>query len=92
MCMAGSIRPRPDRGRDAWQLRVFIGRDAEGRVRHTSRIFRGSRRAAERELARMVALQTLEPAAVPQGGARTWGPKTTINDAIAGWVENGWQD
>lgn len=40
----------------------------------------------------MVATQAMEPAVVPQDGARPWGRATTVNDAIAGWMENGWQD
>ena len=50
--MAGSLRKRPELGADAWELRVFLGRDNRGRVRHKSRTFRGSKRAAEKELAR----------------------------------------
>ena len=51
--MPGSMREkRPG----AWGLRVFVGRDEnDGRVRHRSRMFEGSKRAAERELARLVA-------------------------------------
>lgn len=90
--MAGSIRARRDRGHDAWELRVFVGRDPQGRVRHTSKLFRGTRRAAERELARMVLRQEDQPEVVPDQSARSWGPTTTFNDAIAGWRENGWQD
>ena len=52
--MAGSIRKRLDKGHDAYELRVFLGRDDAGRTRHKSTLFRGSRRAAEMELARLV--------------------------------------
>jgi integrase len=90
--MAGSIRERRDKGSDAWELRVYLGRDANGRVRHRSRLFHGTKRAAERELARLVTRQEESPAIVPDEAARPWGPATTINDAIAGWRENGWQD
>ncbi len=90
--MAGSIRARPEKGRDAWELRVFVGRDARGRVRHKSRLFHGTRRAAERELARMVLQQEDSPEVVPDESSRVWGPATTFNDAIVGWRENGWQD
>jgi hypothetical protein len=55
--MAGSIRKRAELGRDAWELRVFLGRDSRGRVRHKSRVFRGSKRAAEKELSRLVLAQ-----------------------------------
>ena len=90
--MAGSIRPRPDKGSDAWELRVFLGRDAAGRVRHKSRLFHGTRRAADRELAHLLAQQDEIPEVVPDQAARPWGPSTSFNDAIAGWRDNGWQD
>jgi integrase len=90
--MAGSIRQRPDRGEDAWELRVYLGRDGSGKVRHRSTTFRGTKRAAERELARLVAAQDSLPGVVPSEDARTWGPTTTINDAIEGWRANGWDD
>ncbi|HZD66692.1 MAG TPA: tyrosine-type recombinase/integrase [Acidimicrobiales bacterium] len=89
--MAGSIRGRPDRGADAWELRVVLGRDATGRVRHRSVTFRGSRRAAERELARLVADQGTEPERPVHQQERSWGPGTTINDAVERWRRNGWQ-
>jgi integrase len=88
--MAGSIRQRPDRGPDAWELRIFLGRDELGRVRHRSVTLHGSKRAAERELARLVAEHDLAPEPPPPPAP--WGPRTTINDAIAGWRDNGWQD
>ena len=90
--MAGSIRQKADRGPDAWELRVFLGRDDSGKVRHRSVTFRGTRRGAERELARLVAEQDREPIRVPEEDDRNWGPKTTVNDAIAGWRANGWDD
>jgi integrase len=90
--VAGSIRRRPDRGPDAYELRVYLGRDSAGRVRQVSQLFRGNKRAAERELRRMVARQEETPDVVPDDSARRWGPATTFNDAIEGWRENGWQD
>ncbi len=87
--MAGSIRLV--RGKDVWELRVFAGRDSSGKVRHVHLKFRGSRRAAERELARLVAEQGLTRRITPEPGA-DWGPNTTINDAINAWRENGWED
>jgi hypothetical protein len=42
-------------------------------------------------LARLVAEQTSTPAAVPEEPT-VWGPTTTINDAIAAWRDNGWED
>ena len=87
--MAGSARLI--RGDDVWELRVFVGRDSRGRVRHLHRTFRGSRRAAEHELARLIAAQDAVPAPVPEEPIR-WGPTTTLNDAIKAWTENGWED
>ncbi len=88
--MAGSLRPIPGKS-GLWELRVYLGRDASGRVRHRHARFHGSRREAERELARMVAEQTVQPLS-PPNEPRLWGPATTVNDAIAAWRHNGWQD
>jgi integrase len=77
--------------KDTWQLRVYIGRDSKGRVKHLHRTFRGSERAADRELARLITEQDLKPAPVTDEPTQ-WGPKTTVNDAIAAWKENGWQN
>jgi hypothetical protein len=88
--MPGSIRKRADRGTNVYELRVFLGRDDYGRVRHKSTIFRGSLRAAEMELARLVTEQAAEPDPMPLETA--FGPTTTINMAILAWRENGWQD
>ncbi|MDQ6839108.1 MAG: site-specific integrase [Actinomycetota bacterium] len=90
--MAGSLRQRPDRGSDAWELRLYLGRNAAGRIRQRSVLFRGTKRSAERELARLVAEQDRAPVAVPDESAHPWGPTTTINDAIEGWKANGWDD
>jgi integrase len=76
---------------DTWELRVYVGRDSEGRVRHLHRRFRGTRRAAERELARLVTEQETEPTAVPDPPPQ-WGSTTTVNDAITAWKANGWSD
>lgn len=90
--MAGSIRKRPDKGSDAFELRVFLGRDSSGRVRHKSQLFRGTQRGAEQALARLVVGQADEPALVPSEAAKPFSSITTINDAIAAWRVNGWQD
>jgi hypothetical protein len=68
---------------------VFLGRDTSGRVRHQSHLSRGSRRAAEKELARLIVKQDQAPARVPDDAQRQWGPTTTFHDAIAGWREKG---
>ena len=90
--MAGSLRKRPELGSDAWELRVFLGRDSRGRVRHKSRTFRGSKRAAEKELGRLVLAQDFEPEVPAETETTTWNGTTTVNDAIAGWRHNGWED
>jgi hypothetical protein len=44
------------------------------------------------ELARLVSEQAKGPAVIPQERQYAFGPSTTINAAIEGWKENGWQD
>jgi integrase len=88
--MPGSIRKRADRGPNVYELRVFLGRDHNGKVRHKNYTFRGPLRAAEMELARLVTEQAAEPDPVPLETA--FGQTTTINMAILAWKENGWQD
>jgi hypothetical protein len=90
--MSGSIRTRPDRGLGARELRILVGGDGRGRVRHASTLFRGTKRAAEQELARLLTQEPEIPSTVPDETARSWGRATTFNDAIAGWRDNGWQD
>ncbi len=87
--MAGSMRLV--RGTDVWELRVYLGRDSTGRVRQRSQRFQGTKRAAERELARLVIAQEDQPAVVPEAPVQ-WGPNTTINDALEAWRSNGWDD
>lgn len=50
--MRGSMRERRP---GVWELRVYAGRDASGKVQHHYATFHGNKRAAERTLARMVA-------------------------------------
>jgi integrase len=38
-----------------WRLRVFVGRDAAGRVQHKNKTFAGTKRQAQKELAKLVA-------------------------------------
>jgi hypothetical protein len=61
--MAGSLRQRTP---GVWGLRVYIGHNNTGRVRHKYTTFGGTIRAAERELARLVTNQEENPARVPQ--------------------------
>ena len=85
----GSMRLRTPP--DTWELRLYLGRDSSGRVRHKHTTFVGSKRAAERELARL-SLE-FESTAQPSPDQGTlWGVRTTFNDAILAWKENGWQD
>jgi hypothetical protein len=42
------------RGGDAWRIKVYLGRSADGRKRHLERTVSGSRRDAERKLSRLV--------------------------------------
>jgi integrase len=87
--VAGSVRQiRPG----VWELRIYLGRDDTGRVRHRHATLKGTRRAAERELARLVADQEREPERPSNEEEQAWGPTTTINDAVEGWRMNGWQD
>lgn len=87
--MAGSMRLviAPD----TWELRVYKGRDSAGKVKHRYQRFQGSKRQAERELARLVAEQEAKPSPVVESELR-WSSTTTINDAIEAWKNNGWQD
>ena len=78
--MAGSIRLKDHRP-NVWELRIYVGRDSTGRVRYRQATFHGTRRQAERELARLVAEQESALAAVPEEPL-AWGPTTTVNDAM----------
>ncbi len=50
------MRPRPDRGEDAWELVVNVGNDpVSGKRKQRSRLFRGTKRNAETALAQLVA-------------------------------------
>lgn len=88
--MAGSMRLI--RGKDVWELRAYLGRDSAGRVRHRYATFQGSRREADRALARLVADTERQQTTAQVEAPRTWGEKTTVNDAIAAWRDNGWED
>lgn len=62
--MRGSMK---ERSPGVWLLRAYLGRDSHGRVKHAAKTFRGGKRAAERELARLVAEQTALQAAKARG-------------------------
>jgi len=42
------------RGNEGWRIKVYVGRSGDGRKRYVERTVRGTRREAERELARLV--------------------------------------
>ena len=67
--MAGSIRPVKSRS-NTWELRIYLGRDSAGKVRHRHATFHGTRKQAERELARLIAEQDSKPAPVPTEAPR----------------------
>lgn len=73
--MAGSLR---EKSPGVWELRVYLGRDAAGKVRHKHARFRGGKRQAERELARLVT----ELDAGDGDVVLDWGPESTVNDAV----------
>ncbi|MDA8026769.1 MAG: tyrosine-type recombinase/integrase [Actinomycetota bacterium] len=87
--MAGSMRlvAQPD----TWELRVFMGRDSLGKIKHRYVRFRGTKRQAERELARLVSEHEAKPAPIVETEFK-WNSTTTINDAIVAWRNNGWAD
>jgi hypothetical protein len=88
--LPGSIRLV--RGQTTWELRVFLGRDATGRVRHRYATFHGTKRQAEAALDRLSADVQANSPLQPDERSRAWGPRTTINQAIEGWRDNGWDD
>jgi integrase len=74
-----------------WELRVFLGRDAAGRVRHRYKRVRGTKRVAKRALEDLVAEVRTSPE--PELEAKSqWGSDTTLNAAFEAWKQNGWQD
>ncbi len=74
-----------------WELRFYVGRDEQGRVKHKYATFVGGKREAERELARL-SLQFESKPQLSSGENTLWGAKTTFNEAILAWQQNGWQD
>jgi integrase len=92
--MGGSIR---EKRRGVWELRIYLGRDDDGKVRHRQLTFHGAKREAQRELNRLVAElefgnEHRDEALREASADPDWGPKTTFNDAIEGWRLNGWAD
>ncbi len=83
----GSIRLR--RKPNVWELRLYLGRDENGKVIHKYATFVGGKRVSEKELARLSFELESEPE-YPEPelklGERAeqirWGLGTTFNDAI----------
>ena len=75
--MAGSMRQR---GRDAWQLRVYAGRDAQtGRKRYVERTVRGTKREASKAIASLI---VESERFTPQSGA-----KGTFEALLREWLD-----
>ena len=66
--MRGSMRERRP---GVWELRVYAGRDASGKVEHHHATFHGSKRAAGRTLVRMVAEVDKDRTATEAPGAKS---------------------
>lgn len=62
-----------------WRLRVFVGRDVDGRVRHLNRTVAGTKREAQRELAKLVA--------DIERGALVTSHSGTVSDLVDRWLE-----
>jgi integrase len=87
--VAGSMRLV--RAPYVYELRVYLGRDSSGRVKHRYERFTGNKRAAQRALAALVAeVEHVKENRVEPGSV--WGSNTTLNSAFAAWKLNGWQD
>ena len=75
--MAGSIRQR---GEKSWELTVYIGYDSKARKRrYASKTIRGTKRDAERALAKFVT-------EVAEGGRVATGP-TSVEQALDQWLD-----
>jgi len=73
--MRGSLH---ELGDDHWKLRVFMGRD-NGKVRQLSRNFRGSKRAAQSALAKMVTEVEQQEVTVGNAG--------NLSDLLDRWLD-----
>jgi hypothetical protein len=86
-----------EKRRGVWELRVYLGRDAQEKVRHRQVTVHGAKREAQRELNRFIAElgdggEARDRALLEASADPAWGPKTTFNDALEGWRLNGWAD
>jgi uncharacterized protein YllA (UPF0747 family) len=66
-------------GEGHWRLRVFVGRE-DGKVRHVSRNFAGTKRQAQSELAKLVADVERQEVAT--------GHMVTLGELIDRWLED----
>jgi len=87
--VAGSLRIV--KAPDVYELRVYVGRDSFGRVKHRHERFTGNKRSAQRALA--VLVTEVEQAKENKADPETiWASDTTLNAAFDAWKLNGWQD
>jgi len=86
--VAGSLRLV--KAPDVYELRVYVGRDLSGRVRHRYERFTGNKRGAQRALAALVT--EVEQARDVVDPENIWASSTTLNAAFDAWKLNGWQD
>jgi len=87
--MDGSMRLR--KAPDTWELRIYLGRTDQGKVRHKYVTFIGKQGEAKRELRRL-SLEAAQRPAEKIDSSDRWGKATTFNDLINAWKLNGWQD
>ena len=86
-----------EKRKGVWELRVYLGQDEHGKVRHQQATFHGAKREAQRALNRLVGDLEQDDVARDQAMLEVsanpdWGPRTTFNDALEGWRSNGWAD
>ena len=74
--MAGQLIPR---GKDTYLLRVFVGRDAQGKRTYVSEVFHGGKRKAEERLADLVSDKGK--------GKLAPKPKGTVAEFLDTWLE-----
>ena len=90
--MPGSLRKRPELGRTPGNSACFSGRDTRGgyATRAVPSVVR-SEPPKRNSLASCMA-QDFEPEVPSEPETVAWNQTTTINDAIEGWKQNGWED
>ena len=86
-----------EKRKGVWELRVYLGQDEQGKVRHRQVTFHGAKREAQRALTRFAGELDKGEAARDQALLESsanpdWGPGTTFNYALEGWRLNGWAD